>query len=342
MRRPVEWRIAARALIVILSLTPVSPVFAHEVRPAYLQITEQADHGYEVLWKQPVVGDLAVHLAPHLSAGWLDEPPAGVEVTNSYAIKSWTIHPHNQAPLDGQIVSIEGLENTLTNALLVVRLADGSSWHAILTPAQTHLALHPKADSNAGTLAFLISGIEHILTGADHLLFVLGLLLIVKEVRMLLKTITAFTLAHSITLAMATLGYANLPLLFLNAAIALSIAFLGAECIPAQEARRSLTRQYPWIVAFLFGLLHGFGFASGLTAAGLPGHDIPLALVLFNAGVEIGQLAFLVLVLWLGYAFRVLAIRWPRPIQAMPAYVIGTLGVFWTFQRLGALLGGSA
>jgi hydrogenase/urease accessory protein HupE len=179
----------------------------------------------------------------------------------------------------------------------------------------------------------------HILLGVDHLLFVLGLLLIVQDRWTLVKTVTSFTLAHSITLAIATLGYARAPLPPLNAAIALSILFLGPEIVRRWRGESSFTIRHPWVVAFAFGLLHGFGFASGLTAMGLPQAEVPLALLLFNLGVELGQVAFVLLVVLLERAFRVLEVRWPRLIERLPGYAVGSLGAYWTIQRTLVLLG---
>jgi hypothetical protein len=195
------------------------------------------------------------------------------------------------------------------------------------------------ANKSYPSLSFLNLGVEHIWLGADHLLFVFGLLLLVKSRWMLFRTITAFTVAHSITLALATLGYAHLPGLLLNAAIALSILILGVEIVRSGSGGTSITVLHPWIVAFAFGLLHGFGFASGLSALGLPPASIPLALVMFNVGVEIGQLSFVLLILLLERSFRQLEIRWPGWVQAMPGYTVGSLGVFWTIQRAAMLLG---
>jgi hydrogenase/urease accessory protein HupE len=189
------------------------------------------------------------------------------------------------------------------------------------------------------SFAFLKLGIEHIWLGVDHLLFVFGLLILVQSRWMLLKTITAFTVAHSITLGLATFGYAHLPGPLLNAAIALSILILGVEIVRSGRGKTSVTILYPWIVAFAFGLLHGFGFASGLSALGLPAASIPLALVMFNVGVEIGQVSFVLLILLLERSFRQLEIRWPRWIQALPGYTVGSLGAFWTIQRAAMLLG---
>ena len=189
-----------------------------------------------------------------------------------------------------------------------------------------------------GSLAYFRLGVQHILMGVDHLLFVLGLLLIVSNRWQLLKTITSFTVAHSITLGLATLGFASAPVLPLNAAIALSILFLGPEIIRARRGETSLTIRQPWVVAFAFGLLHGFGFASGLTTLGLPRAEIPLALLLFNVGVEAGQLFFVALILLLARAFNTLQIRWPAWAEALPAYAIGGLGAYWTIQRTLILL----
>ncbi len=188
-------------------------------------------------------------------------------------------------------------------------------------------------DSLMQSAVFLRLGVEHILTGVDHLLFVLGLLLIVRGWRMLLKTITAFTVAHSITLAIATLGWASAPTAPLNAAIALSILFLGPEMVRARKGETSLAIEHPWAVAFAFGLLHGFGFASGLVTLGLPRSELLPALLFFNVGVEVGQLFFVGIVLLLVRSFRLLEIRWPRWAGWFPAYLVGSLGAFWTLQR---------
>ena len=188
---------------------------------------------------------------------------------------------------------------------------------------------------------YIVEGIRHILLGADHMLFVLGLLLIVKDRWMLLKTVTAFTVAHSITLAIATLGYATVPVLPLNASIALSILFLGPEIVRSWRGETSVAIRHPWAVAFAFGLLHGFGFASALTSAGLPRRELPLALVSFNVGVEFGQIGFIALVLALERSFRVLEVRCPRWVQALPGYTVGSLGAYWTVQRLVLLWGGA-
>jgi len=242
--------------------------------------------------------------------------------------------------LAGKTISVAGLESTITDVLVRVHHADGRLESHILRPISPTVTLGGVTTATQRALGYVQLGIQHILLGPDHLLFVLGLLLIVFDRWMLLKTITSFTVAHSITLAIATLGYASAPLPPLNAAIALSILFLGPEIVRTWRGETSFTIRHPWVVAFAFGLLHGFGFASGLTSMGLPKAEIPLALLLFNVGVEIGQIAFVVLVVLLERSFRVLEVRWPRLVELLPGYAVGTLGAYWAIQRTAILLAG--
>jgi hydrogenase/urease accessory protein HupE len=243
--------------------------------------------------------------------------------------------------LAGQRIEFPGLQLTITDVLVRVEMLDGRKWTTIVHPSQPWVELAAKQSTSAVAGTYIVQGIRHILFGADHMLFVLGLLLIVKDRWMLLKTVTAFTVAHSITLAIATLGYAEVPIVPLNAAIALSILFLGPEIVRVWRGETSFTIRHPWVVAFAFGLLHGFGFASALTSAGLPHHELPFALVSFNVGVELGQLGFIGLILALEGSFRVLEVRWPRWVEAVPGYIVGSLGAFWTIQRVAILIGGT-
>ena len=243
--------------------------------------------------------------------------------------------------LAGKTISIVGLEATITDVLVRLHHADGRLESHLLRPQTPSVTLGGITTAGERALGYVQLGVQHILLGVDHLLFVLGLMLIVSDRWTLVKTITSFTLAHSITLAIATLGYASAPLPPLNAAIALSILFLGPEIVRTWRGETSFTIRHPWVVAFAFGLLHGFGFASGLTSMGLPKAEIPLALLLFNVGVELGQVAFVLLVILLERSFRVLEVRWPRLVERFPGYAVGTLGAYWTIQRTLILLGGS-
>jgi hypothetical protein len=240
-------------------------------------------------------------------------------------------------------IALEGLGPSQSAAVLRVTHRGGSTQVFTLTTGapSANLAAPLDADSLEGWLrvggAYTVIGIEHILLGIDHLLFVLALMWIVRGPWMLAKTITGFTIAHSITLAAASLGLIGVPERAVNAAIALSIVFVGVEMLRVDRGQGGLTGRYPWIVAFAFGLLHGFGFADGLAKLGLPEAVLPLGLLTFNLGVEIGQLGFVVLVLVLVWAFRTLQVRWPRWSLPVPAYAIGSLAAFWFIGRIDVL-----
>ncbi|MBS0333447.1 MAG: HupE/UreJ family protein [Proteobacteria bacterium] len=327
------------ALALMLGLAWACAATAHEVRPAYLQIDQTGPSSYAVVWKQPTMGDVAIHLVPHLSGGWLDQEPVDQYAADGFLIKQWTITGQKPRALEGQTVSVEGLQDTITDVFVRIRLSNGQGLDRMLRPQEPRAKLTFEGGAAGGLLSFLVLGIQHILSGPDHLLFVLGLLLIVRDRWMLLKTVTAFTAAHSLTLAMATLGHIQLPVALLNALVALSILFVAPEAIRAAKGGTSLTIRHTWVVAFAFGLLHGMGFANGLTTLGLSKGELVPALALFNVGVEIGQLAFLALVFALRRAFRLMAVSWPRAVTQLPAYAIGALGAMWTIQYSAVALG---
>jgi hydrogenase/urease accessory protein HupE len=319
-------------------LLVASPALAHEARPAYLEIKETAPGQYSLLWRTPVLVNRRLPVVLRLPGDLKNtKPPEVEELADSLVERRWI--DAGPEGLAGKRIEFAGLQGTITDAVVKIELLDGRSWTTFAHPSQPWIEI--AADQSwAGVMgAYIVQGIRHILFGADHMLFVLGLLLIVKDRWVLLKTVTAFTVAHSLTLAIATFGYASAPVLPLNAAIALSILFLGPEIVKSWRGETSLTIRKPWLVAFLFGLLHGFGFAPALTSAGLPGKALPLALLSFNVGVEIGQVWFIVTILLLERAFRQLEIRWPGWAQAVPGYTVGALGAFWTVQRTAILLG---
>jgi hydrogenase/urease accessory protein HupE len=323
-----------KRLLIILAVSGAfaSMASAHEVRPAYLELRETAPDTYDILWKIPARGGderLAIYVRLPADTEQLAEP-RGISAGGAY-LERWRVR--RPGGLAGQTISVDGLAATGTDVLVRLERASGSTQMARLLPSQRSFVVEAAPSRWHTAATYLRLGIDHILKGVDHLLFVLGLLLIVRDRWMLLKTITAFTVAHSITLAMATLGYASAPLPPLNAAIALSILFLGPEMLRRQRGETSLTIRHPWVVAFAFGLLHGLGFASGLTALGLTRGEIPVALLLFNVGVEIGQLFFVLVVLLLERSFHTLEIRWPRWALALPSYTVGGLGAYWTMQR---------
>ena len=341
MTRAVQGLLALLATIVTLVAAPLAA--AHELQPGLLELKEVAPGRYDVLWKLPSLGeasDVRMPIAPIFPETCRQLGDARTERAGTAWI--FTARLECKGGLTGQTLAIEGLEAFSTDVLVRAQHADGGVETHILKPIQPSVTLRSAGDARRGAWAYLYLGIEHILLGVDHLLFVLGLLLIVRDRWMLVKTVTAFTVAHSITLAVATFGIAQVPALPLNAAIALSILFLGPEVVRRWRGETSFTIRHPWVVAFAFGLLHGFGFASGLAQLGLPKGEIPLALLLFNVGVELGQLAFVVLILLLERAFRQLEIHWPILVQRLPGYAVGTLGAFWTIQRVAILMRGVA
>jgi hydrogenase/urease accessory protein HupE len=333
--RRIAWALAA----LVLTIGPNAPVArAHEARPAYLELKEAAPGHFDVLWRTPILAGMRLPVVLKIPDDVRNlKPPLVEELADSVVERRWI--DAGPGGLAGRRIQFVGLELTITDVLVRAQMLDGREWTTIAHPSQPWVEVATAQTAWQVGGAYVVQGMRHILFGADHMLFVLGLLLIVADRWMLLKTVSAFTAAHSITLAIATLGYAQVPVLPLNAAIALSILFLGPEIVRCWRGETSFTIQHPWVVAFAFGLLHGFGFASALAGAGLPRHDLPLALVSFNVGVELGQLGFIGLVLALEQSFRILEVRWPRWVQALPGYTVGSLGAFWTVQRVALLLG---
>ena len=374
---------AALALIALVMCHRLPTAAAHEVRPAFLELTERAPGEFDVLWKVPAMGGvpLAGEELPHEQpaapiadlAGGTKTMPCGCPVpTAAYfgggvlpihpslpqdarmivpprierlfgaELRRWTIRTGDRG-LDGSEIRVHGLEATMVDVLVRIVFADGRVVSRMLRPDAPAFTVEHGARSAA--VDYLRLGVEHILLGIDHLLFVLALVLLVKDWKRLLGTITAFTVAHSLTLGLATLGYVNVPPAPVEAVIALSIVFVAAEILRAQGGgvEQSLTRRWPWIVAFSFGLLHGFGFAGALREVGLPPGSIPTALLFFNVGVELGQLFFIsVVVAIITVAARAARNFSRRDVVQIPAfarwekfaaYAIGGIAAFWLIQR---------
>jgi len=308
-----------------------APAQAHESRPGYLQLSMGDDDSVRMLFKIPAIGNMRLGLYPNLPANCVIEgQPTKYIVDNAYTEKALF---NCSGGLFGETVTIDGLSTTLTDVLARVERPDGTTQVARLTPSSPAFVVEATPDAFAVASTYLALGVNHILLGIDHLLFVLALLILVRNLRSLVWTITAFTAAHSLTLAAATLGFVTVPQSPVEAVIALSIVFVASEIVQMSRGHAGLTQRKPWIVAFVFGLLHGFGFAGALNEIGLPEQSIPLALLLFNVGVEVGQLAF-VGVLLLAYAIlrkaRVARPGWMMPVSG---YLIGTVAAFWTIER---------
>jgi hydrogenase/urease accessory protein HupE len=324
------------ALLAFAGCLAIGQVEAHESRPAYLELTETAPGKYTVLWRTPVLAGQRLPLVLTMPEGVTDlREPVVQELADSLVERRWI--DAGPEGLAGKRIEIQGLQFTITDVLARVQLNDGRSWTTIARAAEPWVEITAGLSAWQVATQYVIQGIRHILLGPDHLLFVFGLLLIVRNGWSLVKTITAFTLAHSITLAAATLGYVSVPVPPVEAMIALSILFLGPEIVRRWRGGTSFTIRNPWVVAFAFGLLHGFGFASVLDHTGLPPSDLPLALLFFNVGVELGQLAFVAVIVLLESAISHLRINWPLWVRLAPGYAVGIMGAFWTIQRAALL-----
>jgi hypothetical protein len=322
-------------LTVLLCLVVPLRAEAHESRPAYLELTQTDEDTFDVLWKVPARGDRRLGLYVRFPENCeVVAEPRGM-FTGGAWVERWSIR-HSGA-LVGETIHIDGLRSSLTEAHVRIARLDGRTLIARLMPSDPSFTVAASPTRLQAALAYLTIGIKHILGGVDHLLFVLGLLFLVRSRWMLVKTVTSFTIAHSITLAVATLGYARAPSELLNVLIAMSILFLGPEIVRLTRGETTLTIRHPWLVAFAFGLLHGFGFASGLTSLGLPQAEIPLALLLFNVGVEIGQLGFVAVLLGVHASLRQLEFQWSPRLELVPGYLIGSLGAYWMIGRLAVM-----
>ena len=288
-----------------------------------------------MLWKQPALGELRLRIDPIFPASCTLAGERVRQLVEGAYLDRLTIAC--DGGLAGRTIGIAGLEATLTDVLVRVQLAEDRVQTAIVRPSRPSFTVSG-AGVSGGAVSYFALGVEHILLGVDHLLFVLGLMLLVEGRWLLFKTITAFTVGHSVSLALATLGAVSVPGPPLNAAIALSIVFLAAEIVRHRRGERHLTAGYPWIVAGAFGLLHGLGFATALTALGLPASAVPLALLFFNLGVEAGQVLFIVLVLAMLASWRVLDLRWPTWTAPLPVYAMGIVAAVWFVGRLAVLM----
>ena len=336
-RLPRLARGAVLAVLLLLGTGLADPAGAHPLAPSLLDLREAATASggrITVLWRRPQLLRVGARLEPVLPGRCRTvEPP--VETPEGAAeVTRWTVDC-GPAGLAGGTVAVRGLAEAGSDALLRIELADGRRLQAVLRPASPSFVL-PPAQGAAGVAAgYLTLGIEHLLTGWDHLAFVLGLVLLVGGWRRLLGTVTAFTLGHSLTLSLAALGVVRLPVGPIEAAIALSILALAVEL--ARRDRPTLLGRRPWLMAAGFGLLHGLGFAGALAEVGLPVREIPLALLAFNVGIELGQIGFIVAVLGLVFTLAPLLRRLPAWVAAVPTYLIGTLAAFWMFERLAGL-----
>ena len=322
--------------VIALGWSFVLPAAAHELRPGFLEIRQGAQERYAVRFKVPARGDMRLGLRVRMPADCTNVSPPSTERAGTGIMDRLQVSC--PGGLENREIAVDGLASTFTDVVVRVVGADGAVQTTRLTPDQPSFRIEAAPSWHDTAWTYFLLGLEHILLGLDHLLFVLALLLLIRERWMLVKTITAFTVAHSLTLAAAALGLAQAPQAPVEAVVALSIAFAAAEVFRQSNRAAKAGSRSPWIMAFAFGLLHGLGFGGALKEIGLPETDVPLALLTFNLGVEAGQLLFVAAVLaFIASLDRLLALRMPR-LRDVTAYAIGSLAATWFIQRVVALV----
>ncbi|MUV15766.1 HupE/UreJ family protein [Noviluteimonas gilva] len=327
-----------RTACVLLLCAMAGLVHADVFRPAYLELREAGQDRFEVLWKVPAQSaDMRLAMHVRFPDGTVTEGATREAFTGDAIIERSTIH--RAGGLIGQPIAFEGRAIGATDIMVRVQWADGTSQVERLPMTRPAFVVEAPASVSRIAWSYGVLGVEHILGGIDHLLFVLALLLIVRGGKRIVATITAFTVAHSITLVAATMGWVHIPGPPVEAVIALSIVFVASEVVHGLRGKPGLTARAPWVVAFTFGLLHGFGFAGALADVGLPQKAIPVALLMFNVGVEVGQLLFVGGVLAVMALARRLPVQPPKWSEYAAAYAIGSVAMLWVFERVAAFQG---
>ena len=331
------WLVAM--FLALLAGAVVAPAMADEFKPAYLELKQTGAETFDVLWKVPALDEsTTLAIKPVFPPGAVEVAPRLASFAAGASVQRWSMRM--PGGMVGKAVEFPGVARTRVDVLVRLVRADGTAQLARILPNDPRFIVSASPGQFEVVRTYTVLGMEHILTGVDHLLFVLALVLLVKDRRRLFFTITAFTVAHSITLALASLGVLQVPGPPVEASIALSIVFVAREIIHARQGRPGLTQRYPWVVAFTFGLLHGLGFASALAQVGLPPLAIPTALLFFNVGVEIGQLLFIAAVLTIMWLARQIAGRAQPPLPSwswrVAPYAIGGMASYWLFDRIAA------
>jgi len=328
-------RCCALALLIV-GIAPARPASAHPLAPSLLDVREREGGRVDVLWKTPLIQASGANLQPELPAHCTPLVEPIVERDDVSVSLRWS-EDCGARGIVGESLRVVGLERSRTDVLVHVELRDGRRLRRVISGADAVFPVSERQSRWRVAFDYGRLGVEHILSGLDHLTFVLGLMLLVRSRRALLFTLTAFTLGHSVTLSAAVLGYVDFPTRMVEFAIALSIFVLAAELSAGRDD--DATHRRPWGFAFVFGLLHGLGFAGALSEVGLPADEIPLALLSFNLGIEVGQIAFVALVWGLLVAAGRHAQTAPAWLRALPVYGIGSLAAMWCIERALAWLG---
>jgi hydrogenase/urease accessory protein HupE len=335
--RHVSPRSVCAVFVACIGLLVGNGANAHPLAPALLELREQPGGKVAVVWKTSALRVPGTNVCPILPAECRPLSRVATTETADSLTDRWTVECGEQG-LVGRTIAAEDLEPAKTDVLLRLALADGRTMSFVLRGSAPSVVVPERASRRAVASDYAKLGIEHILGGPDHLLFVLGLVLLVRNIGMLVKTVTAFTLGHSVTLTLAVLGFVSYPTGLIESLIALSVFLLAVELSRSKATDSTFIRRFPWLMAGAFGLLHGLGFAGALKEAGLPAEEIPLALLAFNVGIELGQLDFVAAVAGIRAAAGSMVERLPRWTRQAPLYIMGSLAAFWFFERMGALL----
>jgi hypothetical protein len=317
-------------LCLLLSMQPAQ---AHRFAPSLLQVTEIAEGRFNMVWKTPAQGVSPVPLRPVWPAGCEIESASPMQIEGTGRVGTWILACADLGAdgLVGERLGVSGLSENQASAMVMVSLRDGRHYQQVLNADSPDFVVPAAPGAGEVMLDYILLGIDHIWGGIDHLLFVFGLLLLVGGGRRLLWTITAFTVGHSITLSLVTLGYFDYPVALVEFSIALSIFVLAVEL--TRKGRNDLLWRNPWWLAGGFGLLHGMGFAGALAETGLPQDNVPLALLFFNIGIELGQIAFILAVLALWLVLKYPLRPWQERVRWVPVYLLGALSALWCIER---------
>ncbi len=325
-----------RIMLFLATLLAIAPAaLAHEIRPAFLQIREIDTDTYDILWKTPAQGDMRLALNVTLPPACANVGDPRTAMVDGAVIQTW--RSVCLGGLVGQTLAIDNLSQTLTDAIVRYEPQGGGSRSFLLKPDRPFVAIPARQAWTDVGAAYFGLGVEHILLGIDHLMFVLALLILLGDTRRLLGAVTAFTIAHSLTLAGTTLGWIRLAGAPVEAMIALSIMFVAVEILRVRAGKESLTAKLPWLASFAFGLLHGFGFASALREIGIPDDAVGLALLSFNLGVEAGQILFIAGILAALFVWRRTRLPTSAWASRAPVYVVGSTAAFWFMERTAAI-----
>jgi hypothetical protein len=322
-----------RVVCALVLCLGVGQAQAHRFAPSLLKVTEISPLQYNFVWKTPAQATSSIPLQPTWPEVCDVSNASPPQLEGTGMVSSWQIDCSalGVQGLVGSDLGIEGLAANQASGMVMVSLLDGRQYQQVLNESQPAFVV--PAESSAGEVAgdYSLLGMEHIWGGIDHLLFVFGLLLLVGGGSRLLWTITAFTVGHSITLSLVTLGYFDYPVALVEFLIALSIFVLAVEL--TRTSKHDVLWRNPWWLAGGFGLLHGMGFAGALAETGLPQGNVPLALLFFNVGIEIGQIAFILLVLAIWYLVRRPLASWQDRLMPVPVYILGALSAMWCIER---------